>query len=273
MKEQTNKWWQMAVGLMVCLLLSVNSYAQKQSQDVVHLENGSIIKGKVLEYEPKGKIKIEIQGGSILVYEGADVVKLEKEEIEVSQQNSTGVKSIGELKAEIKAAKRRNAHKMDKGYYVSIMAGTLAGMSEWGGPEPGISLNAIAGYHFNQYIGVGGGIGIGVMGARPFVPVYANIRGYLMKTSTSIFYDVNVGYGIALKEPFSMWANQESAHGGLYVRPAIGIRFPSSKRSHVVMDFGYVIQFARYEYTDWSNNPISERRAFYRPSLRVGVVF
>lgn len=48
-------------------------------QDVVYLKNGSIIKGNLLETIPGVSIKIELLGGSVMVYKMEDVEKIVKE--------------------------------------------------------------------------------------------------------------------------------------------------------------------------------------------------
>ena len=47
--------------------------------DVVHLKDGSIIKGVIIEQIPGKSIKIETKGGSVFVYRFTDVVKISKE--------------------------------------------------------------------------------------------------------------------------------------------------------------------------------------------------
>lgn len=56
-----------------------NNLVTPQAKDVVYLKNGSIIKGTVLQIIPDDILKIEIPGGSILVYKMADVDKITKE--------------------------------------------------------------------------------------------------------------------------------------------------------------------------------------------------
>lgn len=264
MLNQSKKWF---CSFLFLLLTTISLWAQNKQEDVVYLENGSVLRGKILTYEPRGQLKIEIAGGSVLVYDAEDVVKIEKQDVQSkdSENNTTTKTSV--------------AHRPPtKGMYNSIMAGTLMGIGEWGSPIPGISLKYTIGYNFHHFIGVGGGLGIMMLGEYPIVPIYANIRSYILKTSATPFVDMNVGYGIALNPvsgPFTGggMGRGQTALGGLYLRPAIGVRFPSRKRTHVTMDFGYVIQFAQYSYLDWDNNPVFEKRAFYRPSLRIGVTF
>lgn len=264
-----NKWSYCILSLIIGCFWTVSSWAQGALEDVVYLENGSVIRGQVIEYNPEKDIKIKILGGSVLVYKSSEVIKIEKEE-SLKKETTTAVKN-----------KEKKSHiPSGVGLYHTVAGGTLLGLSDFFGPVPGLSLKTSTGWSFHRTIGLGAGCGLLVLGEYAFIPVYANIRGNFMKSSASLFYDINVGYGIALKDQMgvgfgggSSLGSVQKAEGGLYLRPAIGIRFSSKRRTHVFLDFGYVIQFSRYEYRDWNNNPFTERRTFYRPSLRVGVVF
>ncbi|WMX12762.1 MULTISPECIES: hypothetical protein [unclassified Aureispira] len=250
----------LSVVVLVCLT-TVNTWAQEAKEDVVYMENGSVIRGQVIEYDPNGNIKIEIYGGSVLVYKSSEVVKIEKE--------------TAKIVLEVKKKKRPNHKVPNTGIYGTVAVGTLGGLSDWGEPTPGISLKGAVGWYFHRLLGVGGGVGMMNLGGPTFVPVFANIRGNFMKSTASLFYDINVGYGIGVVNPLASngLGRMEAAEGGLYLRPSIGVRLPSTRQTHVFLDFGYVIQFSSAQYRDWNNNSIFEKRTIYRPSLRVGVTF
>lgn len=249
----------LSVVVMICLT-TVNTWAQETKEDVVYLDNGSVIRGQVMEYDPNGNIKIEIYGGSVLVYKSSEVLKIEKETVKLTR--------------EVKKEKRSDHKVSNTGIYGTIAVGTLGGMGDWGQPTPGISLKGVAGWYFHRLLGVGGGVGMMNLGGPTFIPIFANIRGNFMKSTASLFYDINIGYGIGVVNPMSgnFW-RMESTTGGLYLRPSIGVRFPSTKQTHVFLDFGYVIQFSSSKYQDWNNNPVFEKRTIYRPSFRVGITF
>lgn len=262
-KSSLGRW---LISFVIVLFASSAIWAQKNQEDVVYLKNGSVIRGQVIEYNPQKNIKIEIYGGSILVYKSSEVIKIDKEK---SQKPTV-----------VTTDKRKMSHKPSGvGLYHTVAAATLMGIGDWGGPVPGMSLKTTTGWQFHRLIGVGGGIGVMGLGQYGFIPVFANIRGNFMKSSASLFYDINVGYGIGIASDAGgifgggAWGRMQTAQGGLYLRPSIGIRFSSKKRTHVFLDFGYVIQFANYEYLDRNNNPLSEKRTLYRPSLRVGIAF
>jgi sRNA-binding regulator protein Hfq len=248
----------LSVVVMICLTTG-NTWAQDTKEDVVYLENGSVIRGQVMEYDPNGNVKIEIYGGSILVYKSSAVLKIEKETVKYAR--------------EVKKEKRSNHRVSNTGIYGTIAVGTLGGMSDWGDPTPGISLKGVAGWYFHRLLGVGGGVGMMNLGGPTFIPIFANIRGNFMKSTASLFYDINIGYGIGVVNPIGGAWRMESTTGGLYLRPSIGVRFPSTKQTHVFLDFGYVIQFSSTKYQDWNNNPVLEKRTIYRPSFRVGITF
>ncbi len=66
---------------IVCLLVLVsNTPAQQQFQeDVVYLKNGSIIRGVIIHQVPDEPLKIQIKGGSIMVIQMTDILRIAKE--------------------------------------------------------------------------------------------------------------------------------------------------------------------------------------------------
>ena len=65
--------------LFVLLLGTTFTFAQNM-QDVVYLNNGSVIRGTVLESRPDGDVKIKTFDGSVFVYAMSEVSKITKEE-------------------------------------------------------------------------------------------------------------------------------------------------------------------------------------------------
>ena len=64
--------------LFVCCISLV--YAQKATQDVVYLKNGSVIKGAILP-STEGTIKIQTRDGSVFVYNLSDVESKKEEQV------------------------------------------------------------------------------------------------------------------------------------------------------------------------------------------------
>ena len=63
-----------AILFMLCSSIYAQSYI-----DVVKLKNGDVIKGKIIENVINDHIRIELQGGSILTYQYAQIESLEVE--------------------------------------------------------------------------------------------------------------------------------------------------------------------------------------------------
>ena len=60
-------------------LLAFSSFGQGNYQDVVHLKNGSIIRGIIIEQIPNKSIKIETADKSMFVFGLEDIEKITKE--------------------------------------------------------------------------------------------------------------------------------------------------------------------------------------------------
>jgi hypothetical protein len=67
---------------IVLVLTSVVLFAQGTYKEVVYLNNGSIIKGVILEQVPNESIKIQTADGSIFVYPMSEIQKITKEQSE-----------------------------------------------------------------------------------------------------------------------------------------------------------------------------------------------
>ncbi len=61
------------------IVFGLNLFAQSNIEDVVYLKNGGVIRGKIVERESTGKVKIELLGGSIFVFQASEIDSLKKE--------------------------------------------------------------------------------------------------------------------------------------------------------------------------------------------------
>lgn len=72
---------------IVVVALTVNALSQNNYRDVVHLKDGSIIKGIIIEQVPNEQIKIETSDGSVFVHKMNEIAKISKEKISESQSS------------------------------------------------------------------------------------------------------------------------------------------------------------------------------------------
>lgn len=68
--------------LVLVIILSVsNAFAQDgNSQDVIYLKNGRVVKGTIVEKSPGGKLTIRTWSGYKFTYKKSEISKIEKEE-------------------------------------------------------------------------------------------------------------------------------------------------------------------------------------------------
>ena len=69
-------------------IFSCISICQINTKDVVHLKNGSIIKGMIMEQIPNESLKIQTSDGSLFVFKMEEVLKITKEMIEPESINN-----------------------------------------------------------------------------------------------------------------------------------------------------------------------------------------
>ncbi len=67
------------IGVVLVSLLCTSSAFSQQMQDVVYLNDGSVIRGLIIEQVPGVSVTIKTRDGSIFVYKMADVMKMTKE--------------------------------------------------------------------------------------------------------------------------------------------------------------------------------------------------
>lgn len=75
--------------VILFFILSIITFSQSNYQDVVHLKNGDMVKGIIIENVPNNYIKIELLGGSILTYSYQEIEKFAKEKTNLSNQKSS----------------------------------------------------------------------------------------------------------------------------------------------------------------------------------------
>lgn len=237
------------IALFLCfcfLLLNTEKLQAQQLEQVVHLKNGTIIKGELLEYEQGGQLKIKIAGGSILVYNSDDVELVETKQV---TPKPTDYKPS--------LPKKKPLNTDHKGFYGNFAFGFSATVAEH--PNFGFLIHVALGSQLNEHLVVAGGTGLitSINPAMLCAPAYVSVRSYLNKGSGAVFVEANVGAAFQAGFPFLFDQNYKV---GWYARPAVGIRIPSTKRAHVSLDAGVDI-------VD------SFRRVVFLPAIRLGIVF
>jgi hypothetical protein len=142
------------------------------------------------------------------------------------------------------------------------------------GIEAGLSLTHSIGYRFNQFLGVGAGVGIEnfeLGWGKRVIPVFLEGRGYLSKKKISPYYAIRAGWGFALKyDDF----NITEAKGGYMLNPEIGYRFGANP--HLNFTLGMGVRFQRVSYTtewEWNRNIQIDKITYQRIEIKAGILF
>lgn len=198
--------------LLIFLLgCSFLSYSQSRMTDVVYLKNGSIIRGIIVEQVPNQSMKVRTSDGSIFNFGMNEIEKITKEE--AVRQKSAFFSSTDENIEEY-SGKFRGI--VDLGY----IAGGIKG------PEFCFSL----GGQINKFLFLGAGAGVEYATdlETVVIPIFADIRGYLMTGPIVPFIALRAGYSVV-----------PEYSGGFYCHPFAGVRFRTSGKKAVSLALGW----------------------------------
>lgn len=95
--------------LIAILFAGLSMYAQNNTQDVVYLKNGGMVKGVIIEQVPGVSLKIQTADGSVFVYPIEEVEKMAKETPTIQSQQQTNsnfsIKNPTEAKYKVSSRK------------------------------------------------------------------------------------------------------------------------------------------------------------------------
>lgn len=256
-KTNGNFWTIKVLGFLAFMSVSLFSFGQQSTDDVVYLKNGSVIRGSIVELVPDGNITIEIMGGSTLVYPMAEVEKITKE------------KSRYEMPIQ-------KAHYIKhRGFFNSSEIGLGFGSQNYyyGGITSNVSMQTINGFQYSRHLQAGLGIGIDYYTNQPLLynPVFIRISGDIINNPVTPFYYVDGGYTFVWEEDNNDATTYE---GGIMFNPGIGVKFYSRTKASYTIGFGYKSQKSTYTYNNpWDNSVFVEKRTFNRLTLKLGIGF
>lgn len=247
-----------------------------KTQDVIYLKNGSVFKGKILEYEKGAVLLLELENGSVIEFEDDEIDRVVQEAIDLD-------KGKGEEKEEDKEPvryrkvilkKKEKVYRFrETGIYNATFFSSSNG-SHNGELQVGLGVHNVIGYQLNRLFGLGIGVGLdsySFQDGETLYPIFIEARGYLRKKWHSPYYSMNLGYGFAIADESE---NVIEAEGGLMVHPCFGMRFGANKDANVMIDVGYKFQYANITRVMPFNGDLEERDLlFKRLTIRLGLLF
>jgi len=249
------------------------AFSQSNTEDVVYLKNGSVIRGKITDQLNTGKVKIELMGGSVFVFAAADVDSMKKE---------------NRLKNQIKEI-RQNYYRKDHGFRNMTELAIIYGVNFKNNPnndpyngytengdDIGLSLQTINGYQFWPYLFVGGGIGIDrfITYQQTFSPFFLRLSSEFIKRKVTPYVYLDAGYSVMWKQPDADGGTFTTNTGGSYVAAGGGLRIYTRSRASVILSAGYKMNKSSSTYNDgYASDFSSITRTYQRFVMNIGVSF
>lgn len=212
--------------------------ASAQYVEVVHLKNGGIIRGIIIEQIPNENLKIQTNDGNVFVYWFDEIEKITKE------TNSSGMFYRPGYFRQTRTPR----------YQASVDVGRAFGVGFWKSER--IELSSTHGCLINPSFYVGAGVHFHYDAHAIAIPIFADVRGNLTKKNVKPFLNFRIGYSVGDVK-------------GVYLTPSVGMHIN-------VFEFsvGYTYQSAKmyiYEGSYWNGWEASPNLGAV--TLKVGVRF
>lgn len=220
------------------ILISTLAFSQK-SVDVIHLKNGSIIRGTIIEQVPNEFIKVETLDRSVYTYKMDEIEKFTKEASYVSKENSG----------------------YQFGYRGIVETGFQVGVGDFRNDR--VKVNVINGIQINPHLYIGQGLGFRyyIESDVVAVPIFVDIRTHFINKKISPYLSLDIGYTLNASDDFSGM--------GLIVAPTAGASFKFTKNFGLLVGLGYEMQNADSYYYGYYDKNVN----FGAINLHVGITF
>ncbi len=221
--------------------------AQNQSfSDKLYLQNGSILTGKLIQYDQSDTIIFALSETEIIHFQSNVVKKVQMAGRSTREEEHFSFKS--------------------RTWYIRSQVSFLHTKS-----NQGLSLSLSGGYQINYWLAAGVGAGIDnyyTTEGQNIYPVFGEIRASLFKKNKTPYLALRTGYGF-VKEDESV--GQSYAKGSWMINPVFGYRLGGG-RSYLDIFAGARFQSVRYIFSDsWST---TERNIdFRRYDIGLGITF
>ncbi len=230
---------------------------EKQIVDVVYLKDGSKLSGKILKWELARGMEFQLATGA--------VISIPKEDIKNVMQDTPFYSAhIQPRERGPKAYSFR-----ETGWYQNSSGFINPSFSG------GAGIHHVMGYRFNRKIGVGFGMGIETHdfnAVRNIIPVFAEVRGFLLPKKVTPYYALKLGYGFALKDEIS---GTLEGKGGIHISPELGVRFGAGDVNFYA-GLEYKLQNATFIWNGWDfwgNTRLTDKVSYRRIEFRTGLLF
>jgi len=249
--------------LISVLFISKFSYAQEKMQDVIYLNNGSILHGEIVEIKANVSITLKSNCGDTWVISQTDIERIAKEPV---------LKSII-LKDSIEKISYKR-----KGYYSNINIGFMFG-GNMDTPFPPLSLMFVNGYQFDWGLALGAGLGLDLLN-EAYMPAVLDLRYTFLNSKVSHFIYLQGGYAISLEDPdpydydyYYYYDSDLKSKGGFLVNPGIGFKLNLNNKNAFSFGIGYKHMQVQHTYREFNGQKIDRTIKYNRITLSFGYHF
>jgi hypothetical protein len=180
-------------------------FSQIPTEDLVHLKNGSVIRGIIIENMINQSIKIQTADRSIWVFKYEEIEKITKENLVINKQHIDH--------AEGSTFKKSGFINLVEISYSRGIADVNYGYVNTKNGENNFGCRMVNGYQFDEHLSLGLGIGVEKQFTGTTFPVTLDTRVTFMKGKVSPVLAANIGYAFGLL-----------GIGGLVLNPQLGIK-------------------------------------------------
>lgn len=266
------------VVLSFALLIFAQFASAQQTVEVVHLKNGSMIKGMIIEQVPNESIKIQTSDGSVFVYQMSEIEKITKE---VVLEKSTG--SVSKSAVPLNRDRSGYVNVTELSYGVGM--GDYSGIATVGGSSFDFqdanndnyvrvtTSNGIGLLDGMMSVGLGVGLEYYLNSKALQLPVYADIRLMPIAGDYSPSVILQGGYSVAIQEVGGTVNNVGASGNGLEFAAGIGMDAAISNRSSLLFSLLYDYQQFTHNYAYYYGgyNYSTQSVDYHGGSLRVSV--
>jgi len=231
---------------ILIILLSLAFFIPASSQktcDVVYVNNGSIIRGKLAE-QNDSVIKIMTCCGSLFAFRVNEIIRVTNEKCNTSPLMNSR-----------------------QGYMNFTTMGVLIGSSE-NQKSASFSVLMEHNYRFNKIIALGGFMGYEQLN-ESVMPLGANIKLFIPAGGSDLYLGFSGGYSVSLDKPEDM-AIKKATGGGMF-STEIGVIIPVSVGSAISFAIGYRYNELHYQLNDWYFGDYEQNNTYNRFMMRFGI--
>lgn len=236
------------------LLSAQETSAPPPCHDVLHLRNGSQL---------RGQIQATKNEGNILVFRTWSGVEMDVPRTEINK-----------ILQKCNDRTAKTYHFKETDWYHHSQMGLLIGQTYYRESRTGLHLQHSSGRMFSRLLGAGLGAGVGVFDGQGNIPatysVFAEMRGYLLPQRITPFYALAGGWGFVGKIDDDNWGWNETWKGGWMAQATVGYRIGNN----FTVQAGFRLQHTRRELESnwWGVESRTDRILHKRLMLGLGLL-